>query len=44
MTYRQRANGILALSFLCFFAVFFVWYTHELTLEVKLIFLSYSPL
>ncbi len=38
MTYRQRANGILALSFLCFFAVFFVWYTHELTLEVKLIF------
>jgi uncharacterized membrane-anchored protein YjiN (DUF445 family) len=38
MTYRQRANGILALSFLCFAAVFAWWYTHEVTFWEELIF------
>ena len=32
MTYRQRANAILALSFLCFLALFWWWYTHDVTL------------
>jgi len=29
MSYRQRANSILVLSFFCFGLVFFWWYTHE---------------
>ena len=28
MTYRQRANSILALSFVCFLAVF-IWWLHQ---------------
>lgn len=38
MTYRQRANGILALSFLCFFAIFAWWYTHDVSFWEKLLF------
>ena len=38
MTYRQRANAILALSFLCFLAIFWWWYTHDVTLWEELLF------
>ena len=38
MNYRQRANLILALSFLAFFVIFFWWSTHELSVELKLVF------
>ena len=38
MSYRQRANGILALSFLCFLAIFFWWYTHEVSFWEELLF------
>ena len=36
MNYRQRADLILALSFICFFGVFWYWCTHEVTLGIKL--------
>ena len=36
MNYRQRADLILALSFICFFSVFWYWCTHEVTLGIKL--------
>ena len=38
MTYRQRANAILALSFLCFVLVFWWWYSHEVGLLGELLF------
>lgn len=38
MTYRQRANAILALSFLCFALIFIWWYTHELSLGEEFLF------
>ena len=38
MTYRQRANAILGLSFLLFTAIFLWWYTHEVSLWEELIF------
>lgn len=38
MTYRQRANAILALSFLLFIAIFWWWYTHDVTLWEELLF------
>lgn len=38
MTYRQRANGILALSFLCFFAILGWWYTHDVSTWEELLF------
>ena len=38
MSYRQRANAILGLSFLCFIAIFWYWYTHEVSLWENLIF------
>ena len=38
MTYRQRANAILALSFLCFVLIFIWWYTHELSLGEEFLF------
>lgn len=42
MTYRQRANAILALSFLCFVLIFIWWYTHELSLGEEFLFSSSS--
>lgn len=42
MTYRQRANAILALSFLCFVLVFWWWYSHEVGLLGELLFSSSS--
>ena len=38
MTYRQRANAILALSFLCFVLVFWWWYSHEVGILGELLF------
>ena len=38
MTYRQRANAILALSFLLFFGIFAWWYTHEVSFWEELLF------
>lgn len=38
MTYRQRANAILGLSFLCFILIFGWWYTHDLSIWEELIF------
>ncbi|MGE1062046.1 DUF445 family protein [Megasphaera paucivorans] len=38
MSYRQRANSILALSFFCFGLVFFWWYTHETGFWEELVF------
>lgn len=38
MTYRTRANGILALSFLCFFAILAWWYTHDVSFWEELLF------
>ena len=38
MTYRTKANGILALSFLCFFAILAWWYTHDVSFWEELIF------
>lgn len=38
MTYRQRANSILGLSFLLFVGIFLWWYTHEVSLWEELIF------
>lgn len=38
MTYRQRADGILALSFLCFLLVFWWWYTAAESTAVNLVF------
>ncbi|KMO86570.1 hypothetical protein AB840_07590 [Megasphaera cerevisiae DSM 20462] len=38
MTYRQRANGILALSFFCFCLIFWWWDTHEVSLAEELLF------
>ena len=38
MTYRQRANAILALSFICFIAVFWWWYTHDVGLFGEFLF------
>ena len=36
MNYRQRADLILALSFICFAGVFWYWCTHEVTIGLKL--------
>ncbi|WP_301859756.1 DUF445 domain-containing protein [uncultured Megasphaera sp.] len=38
MTYRQRANAILALSFVCFALIFWWGYTHDVTLWEELLF------
>lgn len=38
MTYRQRANTILGLSFVCFIAIFFWWYTHDVSVWEELLF------
>lgn len=38
MTYRQRANAILGLSFFCFILIFGWWYTHDLSLWEELLF------
>lgn len=38
MTYRQRANAILALSFFCFAAIFWYWYTHDVSTWEELLF------
>jgi uncharacterized membrane-anchored protein YjiN (DUF445 family) len=38
MTYRQRANGILALSFICFGLIFWYWSTHEISTAVEILF------
>ena len=38
MTYRKRANAILALSFLLFFGIFAWWYTHDVSFWEKLLF------
>lgn len=38
MTYRQRANGILALAFVCFALIFWWWYGHGGNFYVDLIF------
>ncbi|WP_296826398.1 DUF445 domain-containing protein [uncultured Megasphaera sp.] len=38
MTYRQRANLILGLSFVCFIAIFFWWYTHDVSVWEELLF------
>ena len=37
MTYRQRANMILGLSFVCF-AIFLWWYTHDVSVWEELLF------
>lgn len=38
MTYRQRANMILGLSFVCFIAIFLWWYTHDVSVWEELLF------
>ena len=38
MTYRQRANLILGLSFVAFIAIFFWWYTHDVSVWEELLF------
>ena len=38
MTYRQRANTILGLSFVCFIAIFLWWYTHDVSVWEELLF------
>lgn len=38
MTYRQRANMILGLSFVCFIAIFLWWYTHDDSVWEELLF------
>lgn len=38
MTYRQRANMILGLSFVCFIAIFLWWYTHDVLVWEELLF------
>lgn len=38
MTYRQRANMILGLSFVYFIAIFLWWYTHDVSVWEELLF------
>lgn len=38
MTYRQRANLILGLSFVAFIAIFLWWYTHDVSVWEELLF------
>ena len=38
MTYRQRANMILGLSFVCFIPIFLWWYTHDVSVWEELLF------
>lgn len=38
MTYRQRANMILGLSFVGFIAIFLWWYTHDVSVWEELLF------
>lgn len=38
MTYRQRANMILGLSFVCFIVIFLWWYTHDVSVWEELLF------
>ena len=42
MTYRQRADAILALSFLCFGLAFIWWYVHGTTFLSELIFFVFQ--
>ena len=38
MTYRQRANMILGLFFVCFITIFLWWYTHDVSVWEELLF------
>jgi hypothetical protein len=38
MTYRQRANAILALAFVCFVLVFWWWYENGGSLATDMVF------